>query len=301
MAKTAPFIAGITGILAVILTANLFGEQLNALFLTLPGIDKVLHVAAYIVVVVAVHALAGRFSLSAASRAALAAFAGALMAIVDESAQRFVPSRSVEYGDVVANAAGIVLGWTAIRRPRRSIAAAAIAVAVGAGAWVTWTTHVRLAEYIRGLEAERQHDFVSARDHFLRALDGGLQTAGLYNELAWSQIEAGVGRSQDAVEFAQRAHQMNPGDVDILDTYGWALLHAGRTTEAIEKLERVYAAKPEMFCINYHLGAAYLASGAWERAAYHFERQTALRSTREAALAQAALERMAATRAAVSR
>ena len=301
MTHTTRFIAGIVGILTVILSGNLFGDQLNELFLKLPGIDKVLHVVAYAVVVVVIHTLAGRLSLSANARAALAAIAGGLLAIVDESAQRLVAARSVEQMDLVANAAGIILGWTAARRPRRWIAGAAVVFAVGAGSWVTWTTHVKLVEYTRGLAYERQHDFVRAREHFLRALDGGLQTAGLYNELAWSQIEAGVGRPQDAVEFAHRARQMKPGDVDILDTYGWALLHAGRTAEALEHLEKVYAAKPEMFCINYHLAAAYLASGDRDKAAYHFKRQIERRGTREATLAQAALVRLGAAAADESR
>jgi Tfp pilus assembly protein PilF len=87
---------------------------------------------------------------------------------------------------------------------------------------------------------------------------------------------------------------MQPDNADVLDTYGWALHHTGRTTDARNVLERAYAAKPDMFCIHYHLGAVYLAMGDREKAAVHFRRQVERRSTREAARAQEALVRMGA-------
>ena len=43
---------------------------------------------------------------------------------------------------------------------------------------------------------------------------------------------------------------MSPADADIYDR---ALHHAGRSAEALPYLERAYAAKPNMFCIHYHL------------------------------------------------
>ncbi len=53
---------GIGAIAVLVLLQNLLGSELNALFLKLPGIDKVLHIAEYLLIVVCVHALAGRMS-----------------------------------------------------------------------------------------------------------------------------------------------------------------------------------------------------------------------------------------------
>ena len=226
------------------------------------------------------------------NRVRLAVGAGILIAIVDESVQWLVPSRSVEVFDLVANGAGILLGWIVVARPQRLAAIPAAALALGAAGYVAWDTHSSLADYTRGIELERQHDFAGAREHFLRAFERGLRTPALFNELAWSQVESGVGDPADAVDFARRALEMRPGSADILDTYGWALHAAGRHRDALEPLLEAYRNKPDMFCIHYHLGAVYLALGKAGEASEHFRRQVALPHKREGALASQALARM---------
>jgi hypothetical protein len=47
-----------------------------------------------------------------------------------------------------------------------------------------------------------------------------------------------------------------------------------------------------MFCIHYHLGRAYQASGQAAKAEYHFRRQIERPETREAAFAREALQRL---------
>ncbi len=206
--------------------------------------------------------------------------------------QRLVPSRSVEAFDLVANGAGVLLGWTLVARPRRLAAIAAATVALVAGGYVTLDTRSRLADYNRALELERRDDFAGAHKLLRRAFERGLRTPALFNELAWAQVEAGVGNPADAVDFAHRALEMRPDNADILDTYGWALHAAGRHAEALEPLLQAYQRKPDMFCIHYHLGAVYLSLGRRDEAADHFRRQIALPNQKEALLASQALARL---------
>ena len=93
------------------------------------------------------------------------------------------------------------------------------------------------------------------------ALHDGLDSPSFYNELAWIEVESGTGDVRAAVDYAARALAATPRDPDVLDTYGWALHHAGRSREALPLLERAFAGKPRMFCIHYHLGEVYAALG----------------------------------------
>ena len=283
---------GIAGIVLVVFSENLFGQQSNAFFLRMPGIDKVLHVLEYALVFAGVYALGSR--LRPSRRLMVACVVGAALPILDETVQALAPDRSVEFLDVTADWAGVTLGWVVVCRPVRQVAAVASAAAVSVAAYATYDTHSRLIDFSRALRYERQGDFVHARESYLRALEAGLRTAALYNELGWVEIESGVGDPRQAVEYAEMALSMNPGDPDTLDTYGWALHHAGRSAEALEPLTQALTAKPGIYSIHYHLGSVYLALGRRDLAASHLRQQVALAGTREAALAARALDTMAA-------
>ena len=282
----------IGGIAVLVLLQNLLGSELNTLFQRLPGIDKILHIVEYFLIVVCMHALAGKITENDETRVRLAVGAAILIAILDESIQRLVPSRSVEAFDLVANGAGVLLGWTLVARPRRLAVVGGTALALSAGGYVAWDTRSKLVDYHRGLELERRQDFAGAHELFRRAFDRGLRTPALLNELAWAQVESGVGNPANAVDFARRALEMRPDSADILDTYGWSLHAAGRHAEALEPLLQAYRKKPDMFCIHYHLGAVYLALGRRAEAADHLRQQVAMPHQREAVLASLALARL---------
>ena len=286
---------GLAALVGAVLAENLFGRQLDAFFLAHPGIDKALHTVEYCLMVIAVYAMLRRTEAIPPAHVVWVAIGFAFgLAALDESAQWFFPARSVEALDFLANLAGITLGWVVIQRsvPRLRLAAAGLAVATTG--FASYRTYATLVDYSQALGYERRHDFINAREHYRRALASGLRTPGLFNELGWVEIESGVGDPKQAVEYARTALEMQPTNPDVLDTYGWALLHAGRTQEAVDALERAYAAKPDMYCIHYHLGAAYLAVGKRDAARKHFARQLEKPGTREAAFARAALDRMTA-------
>ena len=288
MTSRAAALVGAAGVALTLVGANVFGRELNALFLRLPGVDKVLHACgSALVFVLAERALRGLVA-ARGRRAMVAAAAAAALAFGDEALQAMMPGRSVEPGDIAAGLAGVVIGWVAACRPAAGVAWPALAVAVLVAGATTVETHGRLREYTRALHYERQHDFARARTHYLRALEGGLRTAAAYNGLSWVTVESG-GDAREAVGYARAALDLEPDNADFLDTYGWALHRAGRSVEALTFLQQAYAASPNMFCIHYHLGAAYLASGDERRAIDHFRRQLEFRGTREAGFAQQAL------------
>ena len=279
---------GATLIVAPVLAENFFGRQLNAFFLRAPGIDKGLHVLAFFLIFVAVYWLAGHVSRNA--RALLALGTGVALSLADELLQQFAPGRSVEFYDLVADWAGLSFGWVAARGPRRPIGVAVAALALLSTVYVSYDTHVKLIDYSRALHFEAAHDFVAAREHYVRAVAKGNRSAAIYNGLAWASIESGTANPEEAVEYAARALAMTPDDPNVLDTYGWALHHVGHHSEARNYLLRAQTMRPDLFCIHYHLGQVYLALAQPDVARDHFSKQMRIRGTREAVLAERALK-----------
>jgi tetratricopeptide (TPR) repeat protein len=281
--------AGAAVLVAIMFALNLVGAQLNHLFLRFPGIDKVLHFTFHALLFTCLRALATLVTANRRSQIYLAAGVGLGLAFADEAVQSLNPHRSLEFSDIVAGVSGIVLAGTIAARPRLLVGTTIAVAALLAAGTVTYQTHLLLRDFNRALTYEGQGDFVRAREHYLRALAGGLETSGLYNGLGWVEIESGIGDARKAVEYAGKALAMQPDDADIHDTYGWALLHADRAAEALPHLLTALASKPSMFCIHYHLGKTYAALGQPDEAREHFRRQLARPDTREAALARAAL------------
>jgi tetratricopeptide (TPR) repeat protein len=270
-----------------LVTANFAGRELNTLFLRYPGIDKAMHVTVYAIIFTVIRWIATTMRLEAGRIPLVAAAVTLAVAFADEAVQSLFPGRQVERLDIAANVAGAAIGLAFAFTGTRRLAVAAVALAAGAA--ITYHTHMRLQDFSQGLMHERAHRFAEARRYYLRALDAGVRTPGLLNSLGWVEIESGEGDARRAVEYAAAALALRPDDPDILDTYGWALHHAGRHEEARAALERAYADAPDMFCIDYHLGSVYRALGRAEAAGDHFRRQMRKTKTREARLAARAL------------
>jgi tetratricopeptide (TPR) repeat protein len=290
-------LVGVAVIGAALILVNLVGVELNSFFIALPGADKILHACAYAVLFVCVFRASGYFVRRTWARVAAAAVSGVLLSLGDEFLQQLAPGRNVEFYDLVADWAGLTLGWVVSVRPAPRVAVTAALVALGAAAFVTQDTYARLIDYSRALRAEGKHDFAGARIHYQRALANGHRSASVYNGMAWVTVESGMGAPLEALDYARKAFEMEPDNADILDTYGWVLHRAGQSKEALPFLLRAYALKPSMFCIHYHLGETYLALGQTELADQHFRQQLTLKGTREAVFAARALERPHAERA----
>lgn len=277
-------------LLAAGLVAQAFaGPAIDALLLRLPGADKVLHSAGFFVAFLLLHVSARGWQTSGAARVVATFVVGAGLGIVVEIVQGMVPHRSVELADVAADLFGLSLGAAFVLRSKRLGRALAIASVTGS-ALVTAHSYFRTRDYLHGVRAEARREYAVARRHYLAAFEKGLRTASLYNGLGWVEIESGEGNAAQAVEYARTALTMRPGDPDILDTYGWALLHTGNVSEALPHLLEAFAKKPRMYCIHYHLGEAYRRLGRLGEARQQFELQL-IRTPQgpDAALAQRAL------------
>lgn len=284
-------VAAAAALVFVIFAANAFGRELGALFLRYAGLDKVVHFVGYSLIFLSFHASVGK-SRGRAFPSVVAFMAGAALSVLDEAVQQLVPGRTVEIADIAADTAGLTAGWLIAVRPARLWAVPIGAAVVASATWLVWTSYVQTKDFAQALRYERAHDFSRALEHYRRALAAGMTSPDLYNGLAWVEIESGQGDPAEAVEHAAKALAVQPTNPDFLDTYGWALYHAKRNAEALRALELAYAGNRRIFCIHYHLGAAYLAAGQPEKAEFHFRRQAALEGTREAAFARAALTTM---------
>jgi len=278
-------------LMTLLVVANLVGGPMNQFFMMLPGSDKVVHFSFHVLLFIVLQAFMPTIVPSTWATP-LAAAVGLLIGGGDELIQGFVSTRNMEIGDFAADVSGLAIGWVITQKPRRAVGIAVAGAAIAVATFVTLQTHFKLRDYSRAQYYERQHDFVKARKYYLLALTSGMRTGGLYNGLGWVEIESGQGDPHKAVEYSREALKYRPDDPDYLDTYGWALIHAGRSAEALVPLQEAYQKKPSMYCIHFHLGMAYRALGKSAEAASHFRRQMEMTSTREAELARQALAEM---------
>jgi len=262
------------------------GGLVDSILVYAPGIDKVLHVLAFLSIYLVCNSLTRNALPDLRVRSMVLCAGLFLLAAGDELGQSLRPGRSLDWDDFAASLSGVALGAASRWRPvgvRVAVAMALAALAVAGS--VTFDSFQTQRHINTGVLFSRAGDFSSARREYRQAYEAGIRSATLLNELGWVEIESGEGDPQVAVEFAAEALGLQPDNPDIHDTYGWALHHAGRSAEALPHLERAYAEKPDMFCIHYHLGQVFLALGRPEEARFHLLRQVERRDTREAARA----------------
>jgi tetratricopeptide (TPR) repeat protein len=270
----AAVVAGVAVVALLLAAESLEATTILDVTLHVPGIDKVAHVGQYAIVFLIVWWLVGRLALRPAPRAIVAAVIAFLLGAGDELFQRVVASRTFEIADLAANGVGVLLGiGLGPVLPSRRLARGAVAVAVCGLVALATHSYFGLRHFNRGVLYSRAGDLPKALEQYRLALRDGIDTPTFYNELAWIEVESGVGDVQAAVGYSARALQADPRNPDVLDTYGWALHRAGRSREALPHLERALAGKPRMFCIHYHLGEVYGALGDHARAERHLREQ----------------------------
>lgn len=81
---------------------------------------------------------------------------------------------------------------------------------------------------------------------------------------------------KQAIEYAQRAHEISPRNPYVNDTFGWLLVKSGSPEEGLKYLRQAVARASSLPEIRYHLGKALLALGRREEAKREF--QSALQS-----------------------
>lgn len=257
---------------------NIMAAKLSNIWLQFPGLDKPTHCFAFLAVFGVVYGvLYGRmWPDTKRGRLGLAVCISLGISFADEIQQAVIgKGRTAEYGDLVADAAGIFIGLTAItaRQLGTKRAVLVIVLLLMPVAAVTAKTYYDLKHFNRGMMYEREHDYQRAREEYQLALDSGFQSATIYNAIAWLDIEFLGGDPIKTEVYAAQAFAMDPDNPDILDTYGWVLVQGGRIRDGLAFLDRAYRMKPDIYCIDLHLGVAYMKVGDQVRAADLLKRQ----------------------------
>ena len=78
------------------------------------------------------------------------------------------------------------------------------------------------------------------------------------NNLAWLYHEANDDR---ALDLARRAHELAPGQPEIMDTYGWIAFSQGQREQGLDLLRKALEIAPNNPDIAYHLASALSDSG----------------------------------------
>lgn len=273
-----PWWIGFPTLAILLVMPNLLAARLSKLWLGVPGLDKPAHFLAFIVVfVISYGAVQSCTWPTSGRRKAIATVVLCLViAVADEIEQAVIGlGRTAEYGDLVADAAGIFVGLTWVNAGHLGLQRtfAILGLLLAPVAAVTFQTHQDLKHFNRGMLYEREHDYQRAKNEYMLALDGGFQSAELYNTIAWLDIEFLDADPIEAEQFGARALAMEPDNPDFLDTYGWVLVKTGRPHEGLPLLERARSLKPHMYCIDLHLGVAYREVGDHGRAIEYLTRQ----------------------------
>lgn len=273
-----PWWIGLLFLAALLVLPDLFAAFLSTFWMRFPGLDKPTHFAAFVVVFLIAYGVLRSPEWPVTERGRLGAALGLslMISLADEVQQAVVGhGRTAEYGDLVADAAGALVGMTAVSAGRlglrRAIAIAALLLLPVAA--VTAHTYNDLRHFNRGVVFEREHDYQRARTEYMLALKSGVQSAVLYNAIAWLDIEFLDADPAEAERYAVQALAMDPSNPDILDTYGWILVREGRAREGLAFLERAKALNPAIYCIDLHIGIAYRKLGDTQRAVQYLKLQ----------------------------
>lgn len=253
-------------IIGLFVLPNLMANSLSKIWLRMPGLDKPVHFLAFVAgfLVVYFALLRSPWPRDERNKIGLAAGFTLAVAVADEAQQALMRiGRTAESGDLVADTAGILVGVVVVRSRQLGMkwAVPLILLLLVPVAGVTAKTHHDLKHYNLGMLYEREKDYQKAREEYQLALDSGFESAQLYNAIAWLDIEF-LGADPKLVEpYAARAFALDPDNPDILDTYGWVLVQAGKIYDGLPLLEKAKRLKPDIYCIDLHLGATHLALG----------------------------------------
>lgn len=110
-------------------------------------------------------------------------------------------------------------------------------------------------------------DWPAARAAMRRAVQMGPDQPTALNHLGYAMLERGDDIAE-ATKLIARASTLDPDNLAITDSLGWALFLSGQTSEAIALLERAVSNGAIEAEINEHLGDAYWKAGRRVEARY---------------------------------
>ncbi len=113
-----------------------------------------------------------------------------------------------------------------------------------------------------------------AEQEFRKLMSAEPQNADPMNSLAYMLADRGQ-RLPEAIELAQRALQLEPGNPSYLDTLGWAQFKQGQTPAALASLAKAAEMLPGNSVIQDHYGDALAKSGKKAEAVAAYQRALA--------------------------
>lgn len=284
-------------LLAIFILPDFQVEEVKVVLLQYPGIDKPVHFVEHFIVFIAAYFFI-RFvplKFSESIRIAAALIVSLFISLADEVHQIFIAGRSFEYADLLANTLGAMTGLAIVtsKYMKPMITTSILIVLLSSVSYLTYDTYSKVKYYYRGMQYEKNKEYGMAREQYLLALESGNTSAGLYNALAWVDLEFLNKDPLIAYEYAQKAVLKDPDNPDILDTFGWALFRLKRYEEAKTHFQKAFELKPSIYVIHYHLGSAFAELGNMEKAVYHLKKQIEINpNDRFAVHARKALEKL---------
>jgi Tfp pilus assembly protein PilF len=108
----------------------------------------------------------------------------------------------------------------------------------------------------------------SAAKRYRSALERQSDNPLLLNNLAWVTHEL---KQPNALEYAERAHELAPQNAAIMDTLGWILAESGQREKGVELLWRAAELAPDSPEIRLHLAKALIKAGRKDAARKELE------------------------------
>lgn len=124
---------------------------------------------------------------------------------------------------------------------------------------------VRMVKATADLEEGKTETAVA---NYEKVLESAPESIVALNNLAWLYSEQDDPR---ALDYAKRAHELAPARAEISDTYGWILFRAGKTEQALDLLQKAFAADAKNADIRFHLASALAATGDKQQALQHLD------------------------------
>ncbi len=78
-----------------------------------------------------------------------------------------------------------------------------------------------------------------------------------------------------AIKRAKSEYEVRPDNIDVLETYAWALYKNGQMKEAVPLIGKAMQLNTRRATLSYHAGMIYFAANQWEKAKTHLQRSLA--------------------------
>lgn len=123
--------------------------------------------------------------------------------------------------------------------------------------------------YALGVAYERSGDWKKAEESLVKAMEISQNNYLILNYLGYSWLKQGK-NVEDAFGMIVDAYNQNPTDGHITDSLGWAFYELGMYDQAVEYLEKAAELEPANALINDHLGDAYWQNGRRNEARFQW-------------------------------